>query len=55
MFKKVLIANRGEVALRIIQACKELDCEVIYAYDVGVAGMHRLFSPLEKMLREKAS
>ncbi len=35
--------------------CEELGCEVIYAYDVGIAGMHRLFSPLEKMLREKAS
>ena len=24
MFKKILIANRGEIALRIIQACREL-------------------------------
>jgi acetyl/propionyl-CoA carboxylase alpha subunit len=27
MFKKILIANRGEVALRIIFACRELDIE----------------------------
>lgn len=32
-----------------------LGCEVITAYDVGVAGIHRLFSPLEKMLRERVS
>jgi len=24
MFKKILIANRGEIALRIIYACREL-------------------------------
>ena len=32
-----------------------LGCKVIAAYDVGVAGMHRLFAPLEKMLKEKVA
>jgi pyridinium-3,5-biscarboxylic acid mononucleotide synthase len=32
-----------------------LDCKVITAYDVGIAGMHRLFAPLEKMLKAKVA
>lgn len=29
MFNKILIANRGEIALRIIRACKELDIKTV--------------------------
>ena len=32
MFKKVLIANRGEIALRIIRACKELGIATVAIY-----------------------
>ena len=32
MFKKVLIANRGEIALRIIRACKELSIQSVAVY-----------------------
>lgn len=32
MFKKILIANRGEIALRIIRACKEMDIRTVAVY-----------------------
>ena len=31
-FKRILIANRGEIALRIIRACKELDLETVVVH-----------------------
>ncbi|HTX14788.1 MAG TPA: acetyl-CoA carboxylase biotin carboxylase subunit [Candidatus Baltobacteraceae bacterium] len=32
MFKKILIANRGEIALRILAACKELGIQTVAVY-----------------------
>lgn len=32
MFKKILVANRGEIALRIIRACRELDIETVAVF-----------------------
>src|SRR3954466_2873201 len=32
MFKKILIANRGEIALRVICACKELGVKTVAIY-----------------------
>jgi len=33
--------------------CQEMGCEVITSLDVGVAGLHRLFGPLAKMLNQR--
>ena len=32
MFKKILIANRGEIAVRIIRACKEMGIKSVAVY-----------------------
>ena len=41
MFKKILIANRGEIAVRIIRACKELNIPTVAIHsDVDSDSMH---------------
>ena len=41
MFKKILIANRGEIAVRIIRACKEWGISTVAVHsDVDRDSMH---------------
>ncbi len=42
MFKRILIANRGEIALRVIRACRELGIESVVAYSEADRGARYL-------------
>lgn len=56
---KIGLITAGSADIPIAEEAKVtaelLGCKVITTYDVGIAGIHRLFSPLERMLKEEVA
>src|SRR5438105_1522252 len=45
MFRRILIANRGEIAVRVIRACREIGIESIAVYsDADAGALHTLLA-----------
>ena len=42
MFRRILVANRGEIALRILRACRELNTETVCVFSEADRGAHYL-------------
>ena len=42
MFQRILVANRGEIALRIIRACREMGIETVAVFSEADRGAHYL-------------
>jgi acetyl-CoA carboxylase, biotin carboxylase subunit len=56
MIKKVLIANRGEIALRVIRACKELGLKTVSVHsNADEQSLHRFFSDEDVCIGEARS
>lgn len=55
MFQKILIANRGEIALRVIRACREMGIKTVAVFSEADRGAHYLSQADEAFCIGKAA
>ena len=56
MIKKILIANRGEIAIRVIRSCKEMDIQTVSVHSIADRNsLHRFLSDEDVCIGESAS
>jgi len=55
MFQRILIANRGEIALRVIRACREMGIESVAVFSEADRGSHYLSQADQAICIGKAS
>ena len=55
MFKKILIANRGEIALRVIYACRELGIKTVAVHSTADSTLKHVLLADETVLAGQAT
>ncbi|MCX7835371.1 MAG: acetyl-CoA carboxylase biotin carboxylase subunit [bacterium] len=56
MFKKILIANRGEIAIRVMRACRELGIQTVAVYSAAdKSAQHRFYADESVFIGEAPS